>query len=119
MGPEEQEQLKIEAMGLEALTTSEIEGELFDRASVQSSIRRQLGLADDRRRVKPGEQGIAAMMGDLFRTYSEALTEEMLFGWHRMVAIGRTDLRDFGRYRTASGGWALSLYMGNAMITMV
>ena len=102
LGPEEQEQLTIESMGLEALTTSEIEGELFDWASVQSSIRRQLGLAGDRRRVKPGEQGIAAIMVDLFRTDSEALTEETMFGWHRMVAMGRTDLRDIGRYRTAT-----------------
>jgi hypothetical protein len=31
----------------EALTASEIEGEILDRASVQSSIRRQLGLATD------------------------------------------------------------------------
>lgn len=42
------------------------------------------------------------MMVDLFRTYSEALTEETMFGWHRMVAMRRTDLRDIGRYRTAT-----------------
>jgi hypothetical protein len=36
----DQEQLTIDALGSEALTTSEIEGEILDRASVQSSIRR-------------------------------------------------------------------------------
>ncbi len=102
LGLGEQEQLTIEAMGLEALTTSEIEGELLDRASVQSSIRRQLGLVCDGRRVRPSEQGIAAMMIDLYRTFSDALTEGTMFGWHRMVALGRTDLRDIGCYRTAS-----------------
>ena len=102
LGPDEQEQLTIEAMGLEALTTSEIEGELLDRASVQSSLRRQLGLVCDERRVRPSEQGIAAMMIDLYRTYSDALTEETMFGWHRMVTMGRADLRDIGCYRTAS-----------------
>ena len=45
----DQEQLTIEAISAEALTTSEIEGEILDRASVQSSIRRELGLATDKR----------------------------------------------------------------------
>ncbi|MBM3787704.1 MAG: Fic family protein [Acidobacteria bacterium] len=102
LGPEEQEQLTIEAMSLEAMTTSAIEGEILDRASVQSSIRRQLGLADDRRRAKPAEQGIAEMMVHLYRTFAEPLTEETLFEWHRMVALGLTGLKDIGRYRTTT-----------------
>src|SRR5205807_7358634 len=39
---EERNQLTIEAMSTEAVTTSEIEGEILDRASVQSSLRKQL-----------------------------------------------------------------------------
>ena len=45
LGLPAREQLTIEAMSTEALTTSEIEGEILDRESVQSSIRKQLGLA--------------------------------------------------------------------------
>jgi Fic family protein len=37
---EDRNQLTVEAMSTEALTTSEIEGEILDRASVQSSIQR-------------------------------------------------------------------------------
>src|ERR1017187_4506279 len=37
---DEREQITIEAISTEAVTTSEIEGEILDRASVQSSIRR-------------------------------------------------------------------------------
>ena len=55
LGNEERDQLTIEAMSTEAVTTSEIEGEVLDRASVQSSIRKQLGLAADERRVRPAE----------------------------------------------------------------
>ena len=55
LGPEDKDELRVEAMSAEALTTSEIEGEILDRASVQSSIRRQLGLAADKRKTKPGE----------------------------------------------------------------
>jgi Fic family protein len=99
LGDEGHEQLTIEAMSAEALTTSEIEGELLDRASVQSSIRRQFGLATDRRRVKAAEHGIAEMMVSVYRSFAEPLSEEMLFDWHWMVTNGRRDLKDIGRYR--------------------
>ena len=98
----DQEQLTIEAISQEALTTTEIEGEILDRASVQSSIRRQLGLATDRRQVKPAEQGIAEMMVSLYRTFAEPLSEEGLFAWHTMLTNGRRDLKNIGRYRTDS-----------------
>jgi Fic family protein len=98
--PGDQEQLTIEAMSTEAVTTSEIEGEMLDRASVQSSIRRQLGLAADKRRIGPAEQGIAEMMVDLYRNFAAALSSETLFAWHRMITHGRRDLKDIGRYRT-------------------
>src|ERR1700728_3606279 len=100
LGDEDRNQLTVDAMSTEALTTSEIEGEILDRASVQSSIRKQLGLATDQRRSKPSEQGIAEMMGDLYRRFSEPLSDEMLFRWHHMLVRGRDDLRDVGRYRT-------------------
>lgn len=100
LGKEEHNQLTIEAMSTEALTTSEIEGEILDRASVQSSLRRQLGLATDERRVRPAERGIAEMMVDLYRSFAELLSEEMLFRWHRMVMSGSRNLRGVGRYRT-------------------
>ena len=54
LGTDERDQLTIEAMSTEAVTTSEIEGETLDRASVQSSIRKQLGLSTDNRRVRAG-----------------------------------------------------------------
>jgi Fic family protein len=96
---EDRDQLTVESMSTEALTTSEIEGEILDRASVQSSIQRQLGLAVDHRRVKPAEQGIAEMMVDLYRSFAAPLSDEMLFAWHRMMAADRRDLKDIGRYR--------------------
>ncbi len=101
LGSEERDQLTIEVMSTEAVTTSEIEGEVLDRASVQSSIRKQLGLATDNRRVRPAEQGIAQMMVDLYRLFAAPLSDETLFAWHRMVVSGRRDLKDVGRYRTS------------------
>lgn len=101
LGTDDRNQLIVESMSGEAITTSEIEGEMLNRASVQSSIQRQLGLKTDRRRVRPAEQGISELMVQLYRTVPEPLTREMLFSWHRMVMSGRGDLYDLGRYRTS------------------
>lgn len=100
LSKEDRDQLAVEVLSTEAVTTSEIEGEILDRASVQSSVRRGLGLAAEKRRVRPGEQGIAEMMVDLYRSFAEPLSEDMLFGWHRMLTLGRRDLNRVGGYRT-------------------
>ncbi|MGH9682582.1 MAG: Fic family protein [Candidatus Acidiferrales bacterium] len=102
LGDEERNQLTIEAMSTEAVTTSEIEGEILDRASVQSSLRKQLGLTTDERRVRPAERGIAEMMVDLYQSFAEPLSEGMLFRWHRMVMSGSRSVKDIGGYRTGS-----------------
>jgi Fic family protein len=99
LNEDEQRKLVIETMSQEGLKTSEIEGEILDRASVQSSIQRQLGLIADKRRVAPAEEGVAEMMVDLFRTFSKPVSAEMLFRWHRALMSGRRDLSDVGRYR--------------------
>src|SRR5579863_8536557 len=73
LGDEDRNQLTVESMSTEALTTSEIEGEILDRASVQSSIQRQLGLATDKRKVRAAEQGISEMIIDLYKSFSSPL----------------------------------------------
>lgn len=100
LGSDEQQRLTVELMSEEALTTSAIEGEVLDRASVQSSVRRELGLADDFRRSSHAERGIAGMMASLYRTAADPLDEAMLCNWHAMLLQGRHGLRDLGRYRT-------------------
>jgi Fic family protein len=102
LGDDDRTRLIVEGMSGEAVTTSEIEGEILNRASVQSSIQRQLGIATDRRRIAPAEQGISELMVDHYRTVPEPLTEGMLSGWHRMTMSGRRDLNDVGRYRTSA-----------------
>src|SRR6185503_7857190 len=92
--------LTVDLIGNEALNTSEIEGELLNCDSVQSSIRRNFGLATDVRRIPPAEQGIADLMTDLYRGFAEPLTHETLFRWHLMLTSGRRDLKNFGAYRS-------------------
>jgi Fic family protein len=100
LGAADREDLTIEAITIEAVTTSEIEGEILDRASVQSSVRKQLGLHAGNRRVKPAEQGIGEMMVDLYRSTAEPLSNDMLFGWHKMLMNSRKDLKNMVHYRT-------------------
>ena len=97
----DRDQLVADAMSTDAVTTSEIEGEILDRASVQSSIRRRLGLTAEKRRAKPGEVGIAEMMVDFYRSFAAPLSHATLFRWHSLVLRGPRDLKDVGRYRTS------------------
>jgi len=77
---ESRNRLTVEVMSEKAVTSSEIEGEILDRQSVPSSIRRQLGLSTDVRRAAPTEQGIAEMMVDLYQRSNEPLDEATLCG---------------------------------------
>ncbi len=92
--------LKVELISDEAYKTSEIEGEILNRESLQSSIRRHFGLHTDVRKVGPVEEGIAEMMVDLYTHFQTPLKHERLFAWHEMLTNGRRDLKDIGKYRT-------------------
>jgi Fic family protein len=99
LGDDDRTSLTIDIMTGEALKTSEIEGEILNRGSVQSSLRRQFGLETDARRVPLAERGIAEMMMALYRDYAAPLDHETLYSWHRMVVNGRQDIAAIGRYR--------------------
>ena len=99
LDPQEQESLRTEMLSDEALLTSKIEGELLNRDSLQSSIRRLFGLTHDGRKASPAETGISELQVDAYRNFAKPLTDQKLFEWHRMVARGRWDLKEIGCYR--------------------
>jgi Fic family protein len=94
----EREQFIVEILSLEGEKSSQIEGELLDRESLQSSVKRHFGIS-----VPPGkrhlkEAGVAALLYDVYKTYSEPLTHEMLKGWHAKLFQGMVpDM--IGKYR--------------------
>ena len=96
----EKNDLVINLISNEALKTSEIEGEILDRESLQSSIKKHFGLKVPPTHNHPAENGIAEMMIDLYNHYDAPLTHEILWSWHEMLMSGRRDLQDIGRYRT-------------------
>ena len=93
--------LVVELLTEEAVKTSAIEGEILNRESVQSSMRRQFGLATDHRRVPPAEQGISELMMELYRDSQALLDQDRLFHWHALLMTGRRDLAG-GVYRTGT-----------------
>ncbi|TLD71549.1 Fic family protein [Phragmitibacter flavus] len=97
---DDRHQLIVELISDEALNTSEIEGEILNRDSLQSSIRRNFGLTTDNRKIPAAEQGIAQMMVELYRQFDTPLSNELLFHWHEMLMNGRRDIKDVGGYRT-------------------
>lgn len=87
-------------LAAEAIKTSEIEGELLIREDVFSSIRKNLGLHVDNRRIKDRRAvGIAEMMTDARKTWQEPLTQEKLFAWHEMLLGGSHGMH--------IGGWRI------------
>jgi Fic family protein len=99
IGPEDQDSLKIELISDEAVKTSEIEGEILNRDSVQSSLRHQLGLGAEQPHVPPAERGIAQMMVDLYRSFAASLTDKTMFNWHAMLLSGEKSIQVVGGYR--------------------
>jgi len=103
LSKEDQDELKIEIICNEALKTSEIEGELLDRDSLQSSICKEFGVGEKylHGSIKPEEAGIAMMMKDLYTSFYSPLTSETLYSWHDKLLNGRTDFKR-GKYRTSN-----------------
>lgn len=96
----EKDQIVVQLLSTEGVKTAEIEGELLDRDSVQSSIRRKLGLSTVKRNVQPAEAGMAEMMVTVYQEYSSPLTKRELDGWNAALMQGRTDMERIGAYRT-------------------
>ncbi|MER8947205.1 Fic family protein [Mesorhizobium sp. M0959] len=99
VGSDDRDQIRIDLISEEALKTSAIEGEYLDRESLQSSLRQQLGLSSETRRIPPAERGIAEMMADVYLNFSDALTHRTLYAWHTMVMSGERRIETIGNYR--------------------
>lgn len=92
--------MKINLLSDEAFKTSEIEGEILNRDSLQSSLLQNFGLSKNHTRIPPAEKEITDMMIDLYENFSQDLNHETLLKWHKMLINGRYDLQDIGRYRS-------------------
>ncbi len=97
---DQKQEITINLISDEAYNSSKIEGEILDRDSLQSSIKRQFGLKAPLTSNSPAENGIAEMMIDLYQNFNKPLSHEVLFEWHKMLMNGRRDISNIGSYRT-------------------
>jgi len=90
----------IDMMVSEAVKTSEIEGENISRKDVLSSIKKNLGLTSKTENITDKKAaGIAELMIDVRNSFTDPLTEEKLFSWHKMVLRGSKGM-EVGSWRT-------------------
>lgn len=90
----------VEAVTNDVVASSEIEGVCLDTDEVRSSVARNLGLSLERDHdASHYVEGIVEMMLDASRNYSNPLTKERLFKWHRMLFPNAADMT-IGAYRT-------------------
>lgn len=92
----DRQSLRIDLISDEAIKTSEIEGEILNRDSVQSSLRHQFGLGPEKPNIPRAERGIAQMMVDLYEHYDTPLSDETLYSWHQMLLEGAEDISVIG-----------------------
>ncbi|MCW8444179.1 DUF4172 domain-containing protein [Fluoribacter gormanii] len=99
ISPKGKQNLFIDLMCTDALDSSQIEGEHLNRDSVQSSIKKELGLSTEAPRASMAERGIAKMMVNLYQTISSPLTHQVLFDWYQFLMGNSHHLEHIGQYR--------------------
>jgi len=106
LGFDVQNELLINAISDEVVTSSEIEGEILDRSDVRSSVARRLGLEIaglENTYASHYTEGVVEMVLDATRNYYN-ITAERLFGWHcALFPTGRSGFNKItvGAYRTS------------------
>lgn len=98
----------LQTLTLEALKSSEIEGELLPSEQVRSSLARRLGL--DVAGLVPAErrvEGVVDVLLDATQRFAEPLTAERLCSWQAaLFPAGRSGLQriQVGAWRTGAKG---------------
>jgi Fic family protein len=90
----------VEILCTEGITSAEIEGEVLQRESLQSSIQRHFGFSEDKRKIPFREQGMGNLICNVYDTFDHKLTHEMLYEWHRFLMSENSSVSDIGKYRT-------------------
>lgn len=92
----------LSSLAAEVITSSAIEGAVFDPAAVRSSIARRMGIPDAAPATADREvEGAVEMMLDASQHHAEPLTTDRLLGWQAsLFPAGRSGLR-----RVLTGAW--------------
>lgn len=100
IGKQDRNQFIVEILSIEGLESSRIEGEILDRESLQSSIKKCFGLQTDTKEEDSKEFRMANLLCCVYETSDQLLTHEMLWEWHSKLFNNQTKITDCGKYRT-------------------
>jgi Fic family protein len=94
---QEHKRFIVEILSTEGLKSSSIEGEVLDRESLQSSIKKHFGLQTTIKQVGNKEAHMAELLYSVYESFDKPLTHEMLWQWHAILFRG---FADCGKYRS-------------------
>jgi Fic family protein len=97
---QEYHRFMVEILSLEGVESSRIEGEILDRESLQSSIKKHFGLQTPKKQKTDKESGMAELLCNVYQTFDKPLTHEALWQWHSMLFKDSSSMADNGKYRT-------------------
>src|SRR5690348_2064130 len=72
--PQDHHKFIIEILSSEGEQSSRIEGEILNRASLQSSIKKHFGLSPLAKEKHPREEGMAELLCEIYESYDKPLT---------------------------------------------
>jgi Fic family protein len=90
----------VEILCSEGQESSRIEGENLDRESLQSSIKQHFGLQTPLKKGTGKEAGMAELLCNVYDSFDQPLTHDMLWRWHSMLFKESVTITDTGKYRT-------------------
>lgn len=99
IGEQDYLQFIVEILSSEGLGSSKIEGEILDRESLQSSIKRHFGLKTPIKPNRKSEQ-MAELLCSVYDSFERPLSHEMLCNWHLNLFNHQSSLDDVGKYRS-------------------
>ncbi|MBA3958224.1 MAG: Fic family protein [Parachlamydiaceae bacterium] len=97
---EDYNQFIVEILSAEGMESSKIEGEILDRESLQSSIKRHFGLNTNHKQATEKESGMANLLCNVYESFDQPLSHEMLWRWHSELFQNQLHITDCGTYRT-------------------
>lgn len=100
MVAQEQKQFIVEILSREGQESSRIEGEILDRESLQSSIKKHFGLTVSIKGKRLKEAGMAELLCDVYESFQQPLTHEMLWNWHALLFKDDSVSFERGAYRS-------------------
>lgn len=103
----EDDEFVVEIQGLEAIKTSEIEGEIYQLPQIINSIRSGFNILANTHKEKNSQSleerrsSVSAMMVDLYKNFQNPLGEDTLNGWNTMLTSGKKGASNeqVGHYR--------------------